>query len=430
MPSIRSSIFVLVGAAIPAGSFSALAAQRPGSPDLAREARLDDILQIALSRNPDIAEQRARVAGARVRAAQARRLPDFQLKYEQWGVPLRRPLAMREANALMFGLSQTLPAPGTLGARARLAGEETAGAAASEQSRRRELRAQVRRAFADYYRADRELRLHREHVELTARLVDLSRSSYRAGKRMQQDVLRLTLELSRLHRDLAHIEQERVSAQALLNALMNRPIDSTLGPPTELTPGEDWKGVDEKAPSVEERRPELAAARANVRKAEAALDLARRERSWPSLTIGADYMYMPLMEDPHAYGLMFMINLPWLNPGKAEAVKAAETAVSADRHALDSVRNTIRYQVADARARYEAARSTFAIVESDLLPQAQRNYESAYNSYSAGQGDAIGLVDALRSYLEVRLDRVRALVHFAEVAADLARVAGEQENVP
>jgi outer membrane protein TolC len=141
-------------------------------------------------------------------------------------------------------------------------------------------------------------------------------------------------------------------------------------------------------------------------------------------------MYMPLMEDPHAYGVMLMLNIPWLSPARADAVRAAEATLVADRHALTSVRNVIRYEVRDARARHTAARSTLAILDADLMPQAKRNFDAAYATYAAGQGDAIGLVDALRSYLDVRLDRIRALVHLTNTAADLARATGEKASRP
>jgi outer membrane protein, heavy metal efflux system len=363
MSVVRKAAFTVLTAAVDAGAPRPLAAEVATPTDLAGEVRVDAVLKLALERNPELAEEKARVASSRARTRQAGRLPDLQLKYEQWGVPLRRPIALRESNALMFGLSQTFPAPGTLRVRTRLAQEESAGAAASQETRRLDLRAQVRRAFADYYRADRETKLHRDHVELTARLVELARSSYRSGKRNQQDVLRMSLELSRLHRDLAHIEQERVSAQALLNALMNRPIEAPLGPPAEIDP-QTLVASGGLEGSTYERLPELGAARASLRRSEAALDLARREGHWPSLTVGADYMYMPLMEDPHE----------------------------------------------------------------DLLPQARRNFQAAYATYAAGQGDAIALIDGLRSLLEVSLGRVRSLVHLANTAADLARATGDKEN--
>ena len=51
---------------------------------------------------------------------------------------------------------------------------------------------------------------------------------------------------------------------------------------------------------------------------------------------------------------------------------------------------TIRYEVRDARARHEAARSTLSILDTDLMPQAKRNFDAVYATYAAGQGDAIG----------------------------------------
>lgn len=396
---------------------------------LAREVDPALVLRIALARNPDLKEERARVAAARARVPQAARLPDPRLKFELWGAPLKRPWSLDRADTLMVGVNQTFPAPGTLDAQERMAAEEAGTAVATEESRRLDLRAQVRRAFADYYRANRQVRLHREHLDLTTRLVELGRASYRSGRRGQQDVLRLSLELSRLHSDVAHIEQEERSARALLNALMNKPVDAPLGPPAELAPAERVP-LPDGDDAVAGQRAEVAAAQAAARRSEAAAELARKEARWPSFVVGADYWFMPTMEDSHAYGAMVSMSLPWLNPGRRDAVRAAQESASADRYALESVRNTIRYQVRDAVAKYEAARSTFTIIDSDLLPQAQRNFEAAQAGYSAGQGDALVLIDALRSYLDVRLDRVRALVHLETTAADLERALGAKEKTP
>ncbi len=411
----------------------ALASHRSAHADddgeLARQARPEIILRVALAQSPDLKEERARTAVAAARTSQAARLPDLRLKYEQWGVPLRQPLALGKADTLMLGVSQALPTFAALDGQRRVAAEEEQAAVAVEAGRRRDLRAQVRRAFADYYRANRQLQLHREHVQFTARLVDLARASYRSGHRGQQDVLRLSLELSRLHGDVAHIEQEEGSARALLNALMNRPSDAPLGPPAEIEPIASEAPVAVSMDTLDGRRSEVAAARAAVRRSEAALDLTRNEARWPSFMIGLDYWYMPMAVESHAYGAMVSVNLPWFSPARQDAVRAGEQSVIAERHALESVRNAIRYEASDAAAKYEAARATFVIVDSDLMIQAQRNYEAAQAGYAAGQGDAVGLVDALRSYLEVRLDRVRALVHLETTAADLERATGRGEGV-
>ena len=69
--------------------------------ELARTARLDTILRVALDRNRDVAENQARARAAEARRQAASRLPDLEAKYEQWGVPFRRPYALDQANTLI-----------------------------------------------------------------------------------------------------------------------------------------------------------------------------------------------------------------------------------------------------------------------------------------------------------------------------------------
>src|SRR3954470_22666305 len=269
--------------------------------EIGRSARLETILRVALERNPDVAENQARARAAEARAQAAGRLPDLEAKYEQWGVPLARPYALNEANTLMLGLRQTFPAWGTLDARGRAAAEDAASAQDAARARRQEIAAQVRRAYASYYGADQELRLHLEHVGLTSRILELARLNQRTGHGSLQDVLRLELELTRLHTDVARIERQQRSSRALLNALMDRPVDAPLGPPEDLSvaPITDIAALEK---GIETHRPEVVAAAHGVRRSEALLDGARRSARFPNVMVGLDYWYMPMFPDfQHAY---------------------------------------------------------------------------------------------------------------------------------
>ena len=64
------------------------------------------------------------------------------------------------------------------------------------------------------------------------------------------------------------------------------------------------------------------------------------------------------------------------------------------------------------------------IIDQDLLAQAKRSLEATQAGYAAGQGDAVALLDALRTYLQVRIERVQALAALASSQADLERAAG------
>jgi outer membrane protein, heavy metal efflux system len=408
----------------------ARAQSRPLPPEdegqLARSANVDRILRVARERNRDLAETRARTLAAEARRQAASRLPDMEAKYEQWGVPLARPYALDRADTLMLGVRQAFPAWGSLDARERAAAEEAGSAQDTERARRQEIAAQVRRTFATYYKADQELKLHLEHVGLTSRVLELARLNQRSGHGRLEDVLRLELELTRLHTDIARIEREQRSSRALLNALMDRAPDAPLGPPDDLSLAPPpAKNVGALETGLEANRPELAAAARTVRRGEATLDEMRRAARIPSLMVGIDYWYMPMNRDTrHGYGAMLSMNLPWLSGRRRDQEREAQQTLLAEQHALESTRNAIRYELRDAAARLDSAHKSFGIIDQKLLVQAKRSLEATQASYAAGQGDAVALLDALRSYLQVRIERLRALAELASSQADLDRAAG------
>ena len=141
--------------------------------------------------------------------------------------------------------------------------------------------------------------------------------------------------------------------------------------------------------------------------------------------LGLDYWYMPMgIETHHGYGAMVAINLPWLSGRRRDEVRESEQTLLAEQHALASTRNAVRYELRDAAARLESARQSFTIIDQDLLAQAKRSLDATEAAYAAGRGDAIALLDALRSYLQVRIERVRALAELASSQTDLERAAG------
>jgi len=407
-----------------AGSPPADAAPAPDDAQLAQLAPLATVLRLALQRNPEVAEGDARARAAEAGGRAAGRLPDLQLKYEQWGVPLARPAALDQANTLMVGLRQTFPAWGQRAAQGRAAAERAGAAADRARAQRQDIAANVRRTYAAYYRADRELRLHLEHVGLMSRVLELAKLNQRTGHGSLRDVLRMQLELTHVHAEVARIEQERRSSVAMLNALMNRPLDAPLGEPEDPPPAAeaDLAALDRE---LEARRPEIDGATRAVRSSEAMLEGARRGARFPELMVGVDYWYMPAFPDFHqAYGAMVAINLPWLSGGRRDEEREAEQLVAADRHALEAARNAVRYQLRDAKARVDAARTAFGIVDQQLLEQARRSLEATQAEYAAGRGEAADILEALRAYLQVRIERVQALAELASSQADLERAAG------
>lgn len=386
-------------------------------------ANLPSLLRIALARSPEIAEAKHRLRAAREGDPVGARLPDPEVEYQLWAQPLGRPYAIDEADMHMFGVRQAFPAPGTLGARADAASAQAHVAVEAERAREQDIELRVRRAFAEYYRADRELIVHVEHVRLAQHVVDVARAAYQGGRGNQRDVLRASLEMARLHNDVASIERDRATARALLNTLMARAPDAPLGPPGALEPTTEGRSVELDG-KLEVRRPEIAAAEYAVQSRASDLEAKQASARWPSFMVGLQYMYMPVDAEPHNYGVMLSMSVPWFNAAHAEAVRAAEAKLAAEESSLSSARLAARYELYEATERLRAARKSLTTIEGDLFPLAQQSFESAEAAYRGGQSDLAGVFDALSALLDIRIEGERARVRVALAMADLDRAAG------
>jgi outer membrane protein TolC len=394
--------------------------------ELARGARLSTLTRLALARNPAPREARERVRASTEQARAVGHLPDPELKYEQWAVPLDRPYALDRAGMLMLGVRQSFPAPGSLDAESRAALEEAKMVLEMQRARVRDLRVEVERAYFDYVRTAGERAIRLDHERTAARIVELARANYEVGRASQADVLRALLEQSRLHGELAQLDADERSARAMLNTLMARAPDAPLGPPVpEPIAAPDLK-PDQLEHAMLQQRPELATTDRGVQRDQAALQAAKQNASWPSFTVGVDYWLMPTASNPNAYGAMVAMSLPWLNPQHEDRVRAAEHTLEADRIALASARLAARYELANALNRYRAAGALLAIFDRELLGQAEQSYEAAQAAFATGRGDARSVLDALRAYLDLRLEQTRALARTQSALAEVKRVVGTE----
>lgn len=388
---------------------------------LSARADLDALVARALAHNADLQTDRARVRVSEERADVAGRLPDLSLRYQLWNAPVTRPW---DPEMHMIGLAQEFPAPGSRAAREKAGQAETRMAQLGSRARELEIVAQLRRAYFELYRVDRERAIRQEHVRIAQRIAELTRSSYQTGRASQQDVLRAGVEVSRLQTDFAALDQARQSASALLNALVARPLDAPIGPAPDAPLPPEPQGLEALEKALESR-PDLAAASAAVDRSAANLEGARDEARWPVFMLGADYMYSPMGEhSQHGLSVMLSVTLPWINGRHDHAVAAAEREIEAERHAREAALNVARFQLRDALARYRAAHETYGVLERDLLPQARQSFEAAESAFAANQGEALALLDAERSYLQVRIDRERAFAQLQTSHAELERALG------
>jgi outer membrane protein TolC len=253
---------------------------------------------------------------------------------------------------------------------------------------------------------------------------EVAQAAYRGGAGSQEQVLGSALAVARLQRSVVTLESELRSARAELNTLMARPLDAPLGPPVSVEPASVEVRLSALRNRLSARHPELRAAASAVRARQHELDEARVRGRWPSFVLGLDYMYMPLRPEPHHYGVMVTLSLPWLSASHAEETRSREASLRAETSALSSREREAELELYGAAQRFEAAQRSLRSVEHELLPLGEQALAAARASYAGGAGDARSWLAAAESLLDLRLERERALLDLATALADLERAAG------
>src|SRR5438128_263069 len=207
---------------------SAGPAHAQGSAPGAGDSGLRSLVAEALARNPTVAQRQAAVRAATLRIRPAGSLPDPMLSVGVMDLVLPHfDFNQSDFTEVDVELSQEIPWPGSLGARAGVVRAAAAGARAEEGAVRRELTTAMAVAYYRLGYTATALETLRHQRELLDAAVQLSTTRYATGAAPQSDPLQAKLARDRLRSEEFALESERVAALAAVNALRNRaPGDS------------------------------------------------------------------------------------------------------------------------------------------------------------------------------------------------------------
>jgi cobalt-zinc-cadmium efflux system outer membrane protein len=393
----------------------------------AEPLRVDALIAEALKQNPEIEAARQRWRAALERVPQARALDDPEFKIELFNTPEN--LNVTRTENTIFGLSQRFPFPGKLGLKESLAVKEAEMAAALLRAKERDVAAQVKSAYYEVFLAQKAIEVHHRQIELLQETVEIANARFRAGKGAQVDVLKSTVELSKLANELLVLEQQRETAKAKLNLVLSRDPQSPLGEPVEPV-GLGGKGarstLDELHRMAVQNRPELQALDLDIARNQTATALAQKQY-YPDFNVMVSRFQN--FEARDGFGAMVTMSLPfsfWTKPKYDAGVREAAANLDAAKAAFQALRNQIMFEVKDFLAKIEAAEKMITLYKTTILPQAQQTLESARIGYQTGKAEFLTLLDAERALKEFQLDYYKALTAFEQRMAELERAVGTE----
>lgn len=413
----RFHFFVLALAVVGATAGRAIAQDAQPLPS---PLSLGDVVRIASERRDEIEAARARVRAGEARPAIVSALSDPMISPSLD----HKPFMMWGADASVT-IEQQIPLSGIRSHRRASALADVDRLRAEANRTTLDVGIEAATAYLMLQERRRTTALVNEQVAFARDVVNAANARYAAGTAPQSDVLRAEVEVARLGAIARALVGEVRGAEAMLNRSLARdpelPVPE-LALPVLTQPVPSWSALK----SAVTARPELAAGRADIVRAEAEVQV-MRDMYRPMATIRTGPAYT--MAEGRGWMAMVGLSLPiWrgkLRAGVAEA-QAMRAMAEADLRAMTRM---IEGDAAAAVAQLQAASDRQAALNTDVLPRARMAIEPAVASYASGQLPLVSVIEAIQALWLVQSDLIAADAQLGLAWARLGRAIGSYEAI-
>ena len=390
---------------------------------------LKDLVVEVLKRNPDVARARHRAAAAASRAPQVRALPDPVAALNVFVLP---PETRVGPQLLSVSIRQQLPWFGKLALRGQAALFAAAAAKSEVETLRLDLLTEARRLFYELaFLAEHESILRAERSTLE-RFEEAARARYAAGAGLQQGIVRIQAQITRVDTRVLAISERRADLLAAMNALRDRPADTAITKLELPLPVALALDTDTLRRAAIAGRPKMVAANAEIARRQTLIELAEKNFR-PDFNVGLSYTMVGRRDDPagrlspppddgdDVLALSGAVNLPIrrrkLEAGLEEALAIHRAAEEQRRQILAGIERSI----GDLAARLPLLFEHWQLLENVLHVQAREALASAETAYTTGKLNAVDLLDAEVVLFDVRTAAARIRADYAVAQAQMER---------
>lgn len=362
--------------------------------------------------NPDLSAARLRIREALGRVRQAGRPanPELETSFEH--------NSRFNEGRIEVGLAQRFPVTDRLRLEKQVSLAEVDAAEAEVRNVERRLVVEARTAFVTVLSLRQRRELLREQEGLAGKLAEAISAAAKKGEDSPLGAGQARLEAAKLETEARKIDAEEAAATGQLKPLLGLSPSGGLHLSGKLG--------DPKLPAGGRaiRRPDLEAARHEVRAAGSSVALEQAKRR-EDVEAGVFTAIERSEDAPEGFenegivGLRFKIPLPFWNKNEGAIDEAVARRERKEKEVVALTAN-IRHEAATALAEMERWADLLGELDRDLLPLADDQTARTETAWREGQGELQGVFRAREQSLELRASRLDALREF-----HLARVRYE-----
>jgi cobalt-zinc-cadmium efflux system outer membrane protein len=349
---------------------------RPSGPLM----RLEKLEEIALARNPTLGQAAAEIRGAQGRSLQSGLYPNPTIGYS--GEEIRGG-ASRGGQQGVF-LAQTIVLGGKLGLNRKVAQQDVRLAEIEAEEQRMRVVNAVRLAYFQTLASQETLELDRRFVQLAQQTLAAAQRLHNIGARDSSEVLQSEIALQKAELRLKRQENQHRQVWRALAAVVGDPLlpTATLDGNLEEVPLE--LDDEQLTKTLITESPAARISRTTIARAEAAIQRAKREPI-PDLQFrGGLQQNRELNDVRRAVGAQgfaevgFMIPIFNRNQGN---VRSARADLERAQQELNRVQLLLRERAAETVRTYEDARDTVERYRKDIIPRAERLYQTQLKAW-------------------------------------------------
>ena len=415
---------------------------------------LNQIIEEALSNNPELKGAQAKAAAYRERPSQAASLEDPRISLGVQNIATDDfDFNTIDMTMKVIELSQEVPLPGILSLKKEVAVHEAHAMEKKARETEFSLIKKVKQAYYDLYYLKKAVAIAEENKTLLERFVEITETRYAVGKGIQQDVLKAQVELSKIKEKLIDFEQKRSSAAAELRALLNRPPEAAIADPPDIEKTPFTYTMEELQNIAVECNPALNDLQSILKSRESEYKLAKKEY-FPSLMFTAAYgqredakqsrsstargttmsgesveVGLPGEDEHRSDTFSFMVGFTvplWFHSKQNRRIKETLALMEETKSHQQAMKNEIFFGIKDIGERERRGAKLIDLYKNNIIPQAQASLDSARAGYEVGNVDFMALIENQITLFDYQVSYHEVLAGYEKDLAEIESVVGKR----
>jgi cobalt-zinc-cadmium efflux system outer membrane protein len=381
---------------------------------------LRDAVANALLYNPKLKAFSLDIRSAEARKLQAGLLPNPEIDVEIEEVGGTGERAGFDSSETSIQIGQLIELADKRSKRTHLADIENDLAELDFKSKRLDVMSDAAKAFIDVLAAQEQLTLSKELADLSEKAYSTVAERVKAGQDSPIEETKAKIALSNTRIDLEKAGKRLVSARHQLAATWgssNPAFEKVVGGLYDMSP----------APSLKElagqisRNPDIARWQMEKERNRAALEL-EKAKATSDITVGGGLQYFGEGDDS-AFILGLSIPFPLFDRNQGNIQQSMYMLEKTEEQRKEAEAN-LQADLAETSTKLSSSFNEINIIRNDVLPLAISAFDAANQGYRQGKFEYLVVLDAQRTFFEVRARYIEALAGYHKARADVERLIG------